>query len=71
MADESFHHAIAMATHNPLLISAYEAFMTADAQAEWGSIRQRDRLRPMRQIWCRSAVPWINDLGELPGRPMD
>jgi DNA-binding FadR family transcriptional regulator len=40
-ADEGFHRAIAMATHNPLLISAYEAFLTADAQAEWGSIRQR------------------------------
>lgn len=41
VADASFHRAIAMATHNPLLISAYETFMTADAQAEWGSIRQR------------------------------
>ena len=37
----------------------------------WGNIRQRDRLRPMRQIWCRSAVPWVNDLRELPGRPGD
>jgi hypothetical protein len=37
----------------------------------WGSIRQRDRLEPRRQIWCRSAVPWINGLEELPGRPAD
>jgi hypothetical protein len=37
----------------------------------WGSIRQRGRLKPARQIWCRSAAPWINDLGGLPGRPMD
>jgi len=37
----------------------------------WGSIRQRDRLRPVRQIWCRSAVPWIKDVQGLPGRPMD
>jgi hypothetical protein len=37
----------------------------------WGSIRQRDQLQPMRQIWCRSAVPWINDLKGLPGRPTD
>jgi hypothetical protein len=37
----------------------------------WGSIRQRDRLAPKRQIWCRSAAPWINDLRELPGRPAD
>jgi hypothetical protein len=37
----------------------------------WGSIRQREQLKPMRQIWCRSAVPWINDLKGLPGRPTD
>ena len=37
----------------------------------WGSIRQRDQLRPARQIWCRSAAPWINDIRELPGRPGD
>jgi hypothetical protein len=37
----------------------------------WGSIRQRDQLKPARQIWCRSAAPWINDLRALPGRPGD
>lgn len=37
----------------------------------WGSIRQRDKLEPTRQIWCRSAAPWINDLAKLPGRPAD
>jgi hypothetical protein len=37
----------------------------------WGSIRQRDRLKPARQIWCRSAVQWISDVAGLPGRPMD
>ncbi|SOE86858.1 transcriptional regulator, GntR family [Burkholderia sp. YR290] len=41
VADAGFHRAIAMATHNPLLISAYETFMAADEQAEWGGIRQR------------------------------
>jgi len=25
----------------------------------------------MRQIWCRSAVDWIHDIAELPGRPED
>jgi DNA-binding FadR family transcriptional regulator len=40
-ADAGFHRAIAVATHNPLLISAYETFMAADEQAEWGGIRQR------------------------------
>ena len=33
----------------------------------WGSIRQRAQLKPTRQIWCRSAAPWINDLTGLPG----
>jgi hypothetical protein len=37
----------------------------------WGSIRQRTALKPARQIWCRSAVPWINDLKELPGQPTE
>ena len=37
----------------------------------WGSIRQRDQLKPARQIWCRSAAPWINDIRDLPGRPGD
>ena len=42
-----------------------------DSGIRWGSIRQRNSLKPMRQIWCRSAAPWINDLKDLPGRPTD
>jgi hypothetical protein len=38
-----------------------------DFGIRWGGIRQRAQLEPVRQIWCRSAVPWINHLGELPG----
>src|SRR5258708_14886375 len=37
----------------------------------WGSIRQRDQLKPARQIWCRSAAPSIHALEGLPGRPTD
>jgi hypothetical protein len=37
----------------------------------WGSIRQRGALKPARQIWCRSVVPWLNDIAELPARPAD
>ena len=33
----------------------------------WGSIRQRADLVPRRQIWCRSAVPWVADVPGLPG----
>lgn len=37
----------------------------------WGSIRQRTQLAPKRQIWCRSAAPWLGTLTGLPGRPKD
>jgi hypothetical protein len=39
-----------------------------DFGIRWGSIRQRGELKPARQIWCRSAAPWINDLSGLPGK---
>jgi len=32
-----------------------------------GTINQRRELKPSRQIWCRSALPWINDVDRLPG----
>ncbi len=32
----------------------------------WGSIRQRQKLKPGRQIWCGSAVPWIDELKTVP-----
>jgi hypothetical protein len=31
-----------------------------------GAIRQRRQLRPTRQIWCRSAFDWIEDIGAIP-----
>ena len=30
-----------------------------------GTIRQRRELRPQRQIWCRSALAWVMDLGSV------
>lgn len=30
-----------------------------------GTARQRDQLRPMRQIWRRSALPWVDDLTSI------
>lgn len=32
-----------------------------------GTSRQRRELVPRAQIWCRSAQPWLRDLGEVPG----
>jgi len=37
----------------------------------WGAIRQRDALKPTRQIWCKSAAPWIGDLDKVPGQPTE
>jgi hypothetical protein len=31
-----------------------------------GAIAQRARLRPAKQIWCRSALPWSGDLAPIP-----
>lgn len=39
-ADEKFHNAIASATHNPLVVGAYQSFSAAHAAAEWGGMRQ-------------------------------
>jgi len=55
---------------SPLFTSG-EGGGSDDWGIRWGSIRQRERLKPMRQIWCRCAIPWINDLKGLPARPMD
>jgi hypothetical protein len=30
-----------------------------------GAIRQSHELRPMHQIWCRSALPWSMDLSGI------
>jgi hypothetical protein len=32
-----------------------------------GTIRERAELPPRRQLWCRSALPWVNELGRVPG----
>lgn len=31
-----------------------------------GAIRQRDRLQPRSQYWCRSAQGWVQDISALP-----
>ncbi len=51
-------------------------FTSADDDAgewgiRWGCIRQRADFRPARQIWRRSAVPWLGEVDALPGRDTD
>lgn len=55
---------------SPLFTSG-EGDRADDWGIRWGSIRQRDKLRPTRQIWCRSAAVWIDAVPLLPGRPQD
>jgi hypothetical protein len=31
-----------------------------------GAVRQRAELTPRLQYWCRSALPWVMDLGSVP-----
>jgi hypothetical protein len=33
-----------------------------------GTLKQRAQLRPMRQIWHRSALPWVMDIRNVPYR---
>ena len=33
-----------------------------------GTLRERVGLRPSMQVWCRSALPWVNDLARVPGK---
>jgi hypothetical protein len=30
-----------------------------------GTVRQRAQLTPKLQLWCRSALPWVHDLGSV------
>ena len=34
-----------------------------------GTVRQRAALAPRFQIWCRSALPWVMDLGPVKQHP--
>lgn len=31
-----------------------------------GTVRQRDQLKPKRQVWCRSAQDWVGDIRSIP-----
>ena len=31
-----------------------------------GTLRERAQLRPQVQLWCRSAMPWLNEIGAVP-----
>jgi hypothetical protein len=34
-----------------------------------GGLAQREQLSPKRRIWCRSELPWSQDIASIPGSP--
>jgi hypothetical protein len=34
-----------------------------------GCVKQRAQLKPSTQIWQRSSLPWLQELGRIPGSP--
>jgi hypothetical protein len=50
----------------------YTTGVGADAERvgiRWGTIRQRDLLRPTKRIWERSEPDWVEHIGALPASP--
>jgi hypothetical protein len=41
----------------------------ADINLRLGTVRQRAALAPQSQVWCRSALPWVMDLGAIKQHP--
>ena len=53
----------------PIYASAFDQPRTYGLRI--GSLAERDRLLPVRRIWCRSALPWSEDVSRLPQRPAE
>ena len=53
----------------PLFSSSADG--SGDWGIRWGSITQRAELRPTRQVWCRSAMPWLDEIADLPAKATD
>ena len=32
-----------------------------------GTVRQKASIRPVAQAWCRSRLPWLSELADIPG----
>jgi len=56
-------HAFCPDCGTPIYAAAPENTKTYSLRV--GTLDERAQLRPMRQIWCRSALPWSMDLGAL------
>jgi hypothetical protein len=53
------------------LFSTGEGKYAARTGIRIGTINQRRELTPRKQIWCRSALPWIHELAGVPGVEQD
>jgi hypothetical protein len=57
-------HAFCPDCGTPIYAAAPEN--TSSYSLRIGALKQRAQLRPTRQIWFRSAVPWAQDLSDVP-----
>ena len=57
-------HAFCGTCGTPIYSSAVESPQSYGLRA--GTIRQRAELSPQRQIWRRSALPWVDTLTDVP-----
>jgi hypothetical protein len=35
-----------------------------------GSLKQKAQLPPVKRIWCKSALPWAQDVSAIPSHPL-
>ena len=60
-------HAFCPSCGSPVYASAIADTPTYSLRV--GALDQRASLPPRRQIWCKSALPWSENLEEVPGIP--
>jgi hypothetical protein len=67
-ADSGARRAQAFCGHCGSPLFTYDAERPQQYGLRVGCIDQRAQLAPRRQIWCRSALTWAQDIEKLPRR---
>ena len=62
-------HAFCADCGTPLYATAVQNATTYGLRI--GTLTQREQLRPARQIWSRSALPWSRNLEGIPASPRE
>ena len=53
----------------PLFASAPDPGPEGPFMLRTGAIKERVQLQPRKAIWCDSAIPWAEDIGDVPKNP--